>query len=126
MAITGLNEALDRIYAKADGTLRSVVGSRVRDIIIGSDQRELLDAIVADVVDIIPIVGDASNVMRIRDAASRGAEFAKRRLPTQVIDLVGGVLPDPIGGIFDMVTPTNTINYLERTGALKKGPKSRY
>lgn len=114
-----LNEAVDNLYHTLDDGTRRVLGTRIRDVLLGSQQRGIIDAVVADVVDVIPIAGDLSNLMRVRDASVRGTEFAKRRLPIQLIDLVAGALPDPIGGVLDLITPSNTINYLERTGSAK-------
>lgn len=113
------NEAVDNIYLTADGMTKRILGSRIRDILMGTDHRGLFDAVAADIFDVIPIAGDLSNLMRIRDAAGKGAEFAKRRLPVQMVDLIVGILPDPIGGVLDLVTPSNIINYFERTGAAK-------
>lgn len=115
----GINEAIDNLYFRIDSFVTRTTSPRVRNLLMGSQQQSLLDAMLADLVDIIPGVGDASNLLRVRDAAVKGGEFTKKRLPVQLVDLVAGVLPDPVGGILDALTPSNTITYMERTGSAK-------
>ena len=107
---------LERVYNKTDQAARKMLGDRGRDIFMGTNHTRLSDAVAADLVDVIPLAGDFSNVLRIQDAARRGGEFSKRRLPVQLVDFIGGALPDPIGGIIDLLTPTNTLGYLESKG----------
>lgn len=84
----------------------------IKDILFESTQTSLGRAIAADLWDAIPIVGDASNLFRVRHAEKVGITRS-RRFSKQVVDLAIGVLPDPVGGILDLLTPTNTITYLQ-------------
>ena len=81
---------------------------RMQKILLGVKHNELKDAIIADLVDVIPIVGDISNVSRVVQ------EKGKTHKSRQIVDFLGGALPDPIGGAIDFLTPTNTIKYLSR------------
>lgn len=107
MMLPGLSDMrrfLDDVAAKAP--------DEMRDILFESKQSSLGRAIAADLVDAIPIVGDALNLFRVRHAEKIGLT-AERRFSRQLIDLTLGVLPDPIGGIIDVLTPTNTLTYLQ-------------
>ena len=64
-----------------------------------------LEAIAADALDLIPLVGDGFNAARIADA--RGD---KRRTITQSIDFAVGLIP-VVGDIADIFLPVNTLNY---------------
>ena len=101
-------------YEEVDKAIRSIAGDYGRNILIGTEHTDLVSAVLADVVDIVPIVGDIANVLRVQDAALRGEEFRRARLPTQVVDLLVGVVPGPLGMALDALTPTNIIGYLGR------------
>ena len=91
----------------------SQIPNSIYNIIMGSQQKNLPDAILADIIDIIPIVGDVANVGRVVDAsASSKSKKKNKTIITQSIDMAAGSLPDPIGTILDILTPTNTVNYL--------------
>jgi hypothetical protein len=81
---------------------------RIRHILIGVKHSELKDAILADLFDVIPIVGDVSNISRAIQ------EREKTHKARQIVDLFAGALPDPIGGAIDFLTPTNTIKYFSK------------
>ena len=82
----------------------------LRDLLFQSKQSTLGKAILADLMDAVPIAGDVSNLFRCRHAAKTYRE-RPRRMAKQLIDLAAGLLPDPYGAIFDLVTPTNTLTY---------------
>ncbi|MHA1881435.1 MAG: hypothetical protein ACTSUO_00110 [Candidatus Thorarchaeota archaeon] len=69
------------------------------------------EAMFADVIDVIPVLGDISNAMRIINARLEGDTGAFRRSFLQFVDFVGGIL-GPLGDVFDLITPTNIINYI--------------
>lgn len=110
----GFREEVNRFESEVKGFLDGIAENappQVRDILFLSEQSSLGRAVVADLVDAIPFVGDAANVFRVRDAEKVGTTQS-RRFSRQLIDLGLGILPDPVGGILDLVTPTNTITYL--------------
>ena len=83
----------------------------LRDMLFESKQSSLGKAVLADLLDAVPIAGDISNIFRCRDAA-KVYRKRPRRMAKQLIDLAAGMLPDPVGGIADLITPTNTLTYL--------------
>lgn len=83
----------------------------LRDMLFESKQSTLGKAVLADLIDVIPIGGDISNLFRCRHAAQTYRE-RPRRIAKQLIDLAAGLLPDPVGAIVDLVTPTCTLTYL--------------
>jgi len=82
-------------------------------ILFGTDHRNIFEAVAADIVDIIPFVGDVSNIARLTDAAARGGKYSKKKVIAQAIDAIGGTIPEPFSVIVDALTPTNTILYLQ-------------
>ena len=83
---------------------------RIWNIVSAAQHDRIEDALLADLVDILPVIGDFANAARIRDAVENAPE---RVVLTQAIDMIGGILP-VAGDIFDIITPTNTINYFLR------------
>jgi len=98
-----INQFLDKLPQTAP--------PQIRDILFESKQSTLGRAILSDLVDIIPVAGDLSNFFRVRHAATIGFE-RPRRLTRQTIDMLVGLAPEPLGGILDLLTPTNTVTYL--------------
>ena len=79
--------------------------NKLMNTLVGIEHKSFSQAAIADVVDIIPIVGDVSNVIR---TSLETNEMAKNR---QMFDLLVGILPPPLGDVFDALTPTNAMNY---------------
>lgn len=80
---------------------------RLKNILTGTDFDRIEDAIAADLVSAIPIIGAASDFMRLLDSESRPQKAL------QAIDLITSPLP-----IVDVFTPTNTLLYLDKRGLL--------
>jgi len=110
-------EMADKLNAVLD-IVPGLCPERFRDALFESKQSTLGKAVLADLLDAVPIVGDVGNFYRVRHAAESGRERT-RRVTLQLIDMLFGILPDPVGGILDLLTPTNTITYL-REEILKK------
>lgn len=124
----------------------------IREIFTEPEHSNLRNAILADVLDAVPIVGDAANAIRVikireelglfekgqarreerfkqvlqspsfngvkeavkdsvNDAIDDVRKFQKKRGGLQSVDAVAGFIPE-IGFVADIVTPTNTINYI--------------
>jgi len=83
----------------------------LKRILFSAEHDSFAEAILADLVDAIPILGDLTNVMRVKDAMDKN--LPDRTVLLQLGDLVGGIIP-VVGDIFDIITPTNTITYLLR------------
>ena len=108
-----LTEFLSEVEDNFDSFLDQVAAAapqELREILFESKQSTMGRAIVADLVDVIPILGDVSNLFRVRHAGTQG-ETHPRRLPRQALDLLLGALPPPAGGVLDFLTPTNILTF---------------
>ncbi len=115
-----ISELVYRLGREARQSCDRNLGTRVCEILAGTNQQDLPDAIIADILDIIPIIGDLTNALRVIDAAGKGNEYQrKKKVAMQLIDALSGSLPDPVGAIIDAITPTNTILYLSKKGVLE-------
>lgn len=106
---------VNQVFEALSDGIERILGSTAKEILVGTGQDELRQAIAADLVDIIPLVGDAANVLRIQDASRKGGDFPRKRISGQLVDFIGGAIP-VIGDIFDALTPTNTLSWLEAHG----------
>lgn len=88
---------------------------------IKSSHRSIEEAILADIIDVIPIVGDVGNAMRVVDAAKKGESTP---LALQTGDMIVGIIPI-VGFIPDLVTPTNTAIYVLRSKKYKEKIKNK-
>ena len=89
--------------------------STAKRILWGTTHKNLTEAILADVVDVIPVVGDLGNAIKVYNLAKKG-ESDKLTLHTG--DLVIGIVP-VIGAVGDLITPTNTLIFVMRKKKLK-------
>ncbi len=80
---------------------------RVKKIITGTDFDSIEDAIAADLVSAIPIVGAVTDFFRLLDSESRPQKAL------QAVDMLLEPVP-----IINLVTPTNTLVYLDKRGLL--------
>lgn len=80
---------------------------RLRGIIVGTDHDSLEDAVAADLVSAIPIVGAISDFFRVVESESKPQKVL------QTLDLISEPVP-----LINVITPTNTIMYLEKNGML--------
>lgn len=71
-------------------------------VFFGSDHASLNEAILADLVSALPVVGEIGDFFRAVEAKS------ERKRVLQIFDLISGPLP----------TPTNTILFLDKTGKI--------
>ena len=92
---------------------------RIDDILMSPRQKSLHDAILADLFDVIPGVGDVSNAVRVGRAALEDDALASERLAMQSVDLALGTIPSFVPGagevvstILDFLTPTNMLVYI--------------
>ena len=86
------------------------ISEKLKRIALTTEHEDILEAIIADLGDAIPIVGDIGNLFKTADALTKNKPVATT---LQAIDFVGGLFPG-IGDIFDLLTPTNTIMFLEK------------
>jgi hypothetical protein len=76
--------------------------------VLGVDHKTISQAIVADIIDAIPLIGEVSSVSRIRQS-----EDSSRRA-LQGVDLAVDVFPPPFGTIAELLLPANTIWFIEQ------------
>ena len=79
--------------------------NKLMNILVGIEHRSFSQSLLADVVDTIPVIGDVSNAIRMT------RETDKIKHERQKFDFLAGSAPPPFGEIFDIITPTNTMNY---------------
>lgn len=104
-------QALEDKFNRLLDAIPRAAPESLRDVLFESKQSTLGKAIAADLLDALPIVGDVGNFFRVRDAAKVGMVRPKR-ITRQMVDLLVGILPDPVGGIADLLLPVNTVTYL--------------
>lgn len=80
---------------------------RTRNILVGTKHDSIEDAIAADLVSALPIIGAVTDFFRLLDSESR----PKKAL--QAIDMLTSPIP-----FVDLITPTNTLFYLDGKGML--------
>jgi hypothetical protein len=78
------------------------------------EHRNVVEAVLADLADVIPVVGEVAGLVRIVEALEKKDDF---RLALETGDLIAG-FPPIIGDLLDLLTPTNLICYLRRSGKL--------
>ncbi len=80
---------------------------RFKKIMVGTDFDSIEDAIAADLVSALPIVGAVTDFFRLLDSETRPQKAL------QAIDMITSPLP-----LVDFITPTNTLLYLDKRGFL--------
>lgn len=76
----------------------------IKQIMTGTEHKTIQDAIAADIVSAIPVIGAVSDFLRILDSDTRPQKAL------QSIDFITEPIP--------LITPTNTILYLDRNKLL--------
>lgn len=90
--------------------------NKLKRAAVETNHRTLEEAVLADIIDVIPVAGDISNALRVINAAARGED---RALLLQAGDLVIGAVPI-IGTVGDLLTPSNVAIYVLRKRKLNK------
>ena len=80
---------------------------KLKKIFTGTEHESIEDAIAADLVSAVPIVGALSDFFRLIDSESRPQKAL------QALDLITSPIP-----VVDAFTPTNTLIYLDKRGLL--------
>jgi hypothetical protein len=95
---------------------------RLTNIFAGGEQVDLVDAILADVSDAIPFVGDLFSGVREAQIISKpGVQNREAKAIIQGIDALVGIVPI-VGDVLDLFMPSQTINFLIDRGALPTPP----
>ena len=106
-----------KLFEDIKNTVNDFVNTGDR-ILTTTYHRSLLEAMFADLFDVVPLLGDVGNEERVADALRRNDKVALR---AQSLDLFFGIVP-VLGDIADLLTPTNTLLYLRRIGVINWDP----
>ncbi|MEM1820349.1 MAG: hypothetical protein QXU64_02025 [Thermofilaceae archaeon] len=80
-----------------------------------TEHETVLEAVLADLADALPLVGEIAGIVRMIEALEKGDDT---RALMELGDLIAGA-PPSIGDVLDILTPTNTMAYLLRKRGLK-------
>lgn len=80
---------------------------KLNNILVGTDFDSIEDAIAADLVSAVPLIGGVSDFLRLLDSESRPQKAL------QAFDMLTSPLP-----FADIATPTNTLVFLDKRGML--------
>lgn len=81
--------------------------TKIKNIVVGTKFDRIEDALAADIVSGIPVIGAVSDFFRLLDSESRPQKAL------QALDMIASPLP-----VIDIFTPTNTLIYLDEKGFL--------
>ncbi len=76
-------------------------------VLFSSDHSSINEAILADLVSALPVVGAIGDFFRAAEADTR------RKRVLQILDLIAEPLP-----VINQLTPTNTLLFLDKTGKI--------
>ncbi len=79
-----------------------------------SKHETVVEAVLADLADLVPVVGEFAGLMRLVEAIEKKDDV---RAALELGDLLAG-FPPGIGDALDLLTPTNTILYLREKGKI--------
>lgn len=79
----------------------------IKGVLFGSDHKTLKEAVLADIVSALPLIGGATDILRAATATN------DRRKVLQILDALAEPIP-----IINQLTMTNTVLYLDRTGKI--------
>lgn len=106
---------VDALEDEMDDLPPELSGDAVDRILTGPQQERLAEALAADLVDAVPLVGDLLMLSRIEKAEERGIEYPER--PTALENALSD-LPPPIDTIADLAISQNAMHYLEEQGGV--------
>jgi hypothetical protein len=112
-------ERVEAAVSRLADIVPEVCPAGLRDVLFESKQSSLGKAMLADLLDAVPVVGDIGNFYRVKHAARVGRE-RPRRVTRQMVDILVGIVPDPVGGVLDLLLPMNTVTYLQERGVLQR------
>lgn len=106
-----------RIFKDVKDSVVDITDS-VDRILTTSYHRSLLEAVIADLLDAVPILDVVDDEERVADAMRRYDSVAMR---AQTFDLLLSLIPI-VGEVADLLVPTNTLLYLRRKGVINWDP----
>ena len=75
----------------------------------------VLEAILADLADVVPIIGEIAGIVRIMEGMKEKDDV---RVAMELGDLIAG-FPPLVGDVLDILTPTNLLLYLMKRERVK-------
>jgi len=75
----------------------------------------VLEAILADLADVVPVVGEIAGIVRIMEGMKEKDDV---RVAMELGDLIAG-FPPLVGDVLDILTPTNLLLYLMKRERVK-------
>lgn len=100
-----------RLEEVTDGLPEPLDADAIDRILSEPMQETLLEAIAADAVDVVPIVGDLTALSRQDIAEEEGVEYPER---PAIIENALSDLPPPLATIGDIIVAQNVVSYLQR------------
>lgn len=85
-------------------------GDAIDRILTKPEQEHLAEALAADAIDALPLIGDLLTVARMKEAEEKGIEYPDR--PTAVENALSDI-PAPLDTVGDIIISQNTLTYLE-------------
>lgn len=100
------------------------IGEKIIKVLTSPSHDDLVEAVLADLVDAVPFLGDLSNLIRVINAISSKEEDYIIALQTgdlllsPIFEFVwtSSTRTLPIIDLLDLITPTNTLTYLIKKG----------
>ena len=112
----------EELFAGPPKSAREAVG-RLTNIFASGEQVDLVDAVLADISDAIPFVGDLFSGVRTAQLISApNVKNREQKATLMAIDTIVGIVP-VVGDAIDLLLPANTINFLVDRGALPAPPE---
>lgn len=102
---------LDQLEQRTGIESRRELAEALDRVLTSPQQETLAEALAADAVDVVPIVGDALALSRQEEADAMGINYPER---PAVIENALSDLPPPFDTAFDIIIAQNTISHLER------------
>jgi len=104
-------DLLARLQAEGADIPPELDNGGIDRIITEPEQQALSEAIAADAVDAVPIVGDLLAITRLAKAEEQGIDYPSR--PNALENALSD-LPPPVDTIGDILVSQNVISYLNR------------
>lgn len=109
-------DLLDRLGERFEVTDRGEVARTLDRILSGPQQETLAEAMAADAIDVVPVAGDLTAIVRNERAEDLGMEYPQR---PAALENAFGDLPPPLGTLADILIAQNVMSHLERTRGIK-------
>lgn len=104
------SQLANRLESEAGSLPDGLDGDTLDRILTEPQQESLLEALAADAVDAVPLIGDLMVLSRMEAAEEQGIEYPER--PSAVENALSDI-PAPLDTIGDILIAQNTLQYLD-------------